>query len=149
MFNIGTGELLVIGLVALIVLGPDKLPQAARQLGRFTSEARKIANGFRQEMHDAMNEVAETADTSEPVDDRVADHRLAAAPTDAEPVDRVPAEARPLTPPAGPSPTAASSNEDWPPSASPANGTALHDSSSGRTDTTGPAASGPDDQAPS
>ena len=60
MFNIGTGELVVIALIALIVLGPDKLPQAARQLGHYTSEARKIANGFRAEMKSAMDEVADT-----------------------------------------------------------------------------------------
>jgi sec-independent protein translocase protein TatB len=65
MFNIGTGELLVIALLALIVLGPDKLPQAARQIGRFTSQARQIANGFRQEMHSAMKEVGDTASTGD------------------------------------------------------------------------------------
>ena len=38
MFNIGGGELLIIFLVALVVLGPTKLPEAARQLGKWVGE---------------------------------------------------------------------------------------------------------------
>lgn len=98
MFNIGTGELLVIGLIALIVLGPDKLPQAARQVGQFTSEARKIANGFRREMKNAMDDVS---DTPEPRDDRRPDRQLTSPPTDAQPIDVDPVEAEPLTAPNG------------------------------------------------
>src|SRR3972149_5216026 len=40
MFNIGGGEFLVIALVALIVLGPQRLPDAARQAGRAMAELR-------------------------------------------------------------------------------------------------------------
>jgi sec-independent protein translocase protein TatB len=114
MFNIGTGEIIVIALIALIVLGPDKLPQAARQVGHYTAEARKIANGFRQEMKSAMDEVADTAkSTVEPdttvaganggarPDDRRPDRQLSAPPADAQPIDVEPAEARPLSPPPG------------------------------------------------
>ena len=35
MFGLSSAELLVVGLVALVVLGPDKLPEAARKAGRF------------------------------------------------------------------------------------------------------------------
>ncbi|MDZ7732462.1 MAG: Sec-independent protein translocase protein TatB [Acidimicrobiia bacterium] len=80
MFNIGGGEVLVILLVALIVLGPDKLPQAARQVGRFTSEARKVADGFRSEMRSAMDDVADTGE-------RVPRERLDAPPADAVPIE--------------------------------------------------------------
>lgn len=97
MFNIGTGELVVIALIALIVLGPDKLPQAARQVGQFTSEARKIANGFRQEMKSAMDEVADT--TAAPAGS--SGSRLSEAPSGAQPIDAHPVEAKPLTPPSG------------------------------------------------
>ena len=54
MFNIGGAELLVILLVALLVLGPDKLPQAARQVGHFVGEFQRVAGGFRQEIQSAL-----------------------------------------------------------------------------------------------
>jgi sec-independent protein translocase protein TatB len=100
MFNIGTGELVVIALIALIVLGPDKLPQAARQLGHYTSEARKIANGFRAEMKSAMDEVADTVDPSNgPADERSSTRQLTEPPRDARPIDVEPAKAQPIEPP--------------------------------------------------
>ena len=98
MLNIGTGEIIVIALLALIVLGPDKLPQAARQVGHYTAEARKIADGFRHEMQSAIDEVT---DTVTPPDERAADRQLDAPPTGATPIDVEPAEAKPLTPPGG------------------------------------------------
>jgi sec-independent protein translocase protein TatB len=101
MFNIGTAEVVVIALIALIVLGPDKLPQAARQVGHFTSEARKIANGFRQEMKNAMDEVADTSPSAEPNGDRTGARRLTEPPHDARPIDVEPAKAEPLSPPPG------------------------------------------------
>lgn len=54
MFNVGGGEIIVILLIALIVLGPDKLPNTARQVGRFMGEIRRMSNGFQQELRDAM-----------------------------------------------------------------------------------------------
>ena len=56
MFNIGGAELLVILLVALLVLGPNKLPQAARQVGHFLGEFRRIADGFQSELKSAMDD---------------------------------------------------------------------------------------------
>lgn len=56
MFNIGGAELLVILLVALLVLGPNKLPQAARQVGHFLGEFRRIADGFQNELKSAMDD---------------------------------------------------------------------------------------------
>lgn len=55
MFNVGTGELIVILVLALIVLGPEKLPTAARQAGRYLAEFRRISNGFQQEFRDAVD----------------------------------------------------------------------------------------------
>ena len=57
MFNVGGMELLVIGLVALVVLGPDKLPGAIRQIGQVTGELRRISRGFQTELRGALNEV--------------------------------------------------------------------------------------------
>ena len=56
MLNLGTGELVVIFLVALVVLGPNKLPEAARQMGRMAAELRRLSSGFQDEMRDAMRE---------------------------------------------------------------------------------------------
>lgn len=55
MFNVGGGEVLVILLLAIIVLGPDKLPEAAKQAGKYLSEFRRMSNGFQQEIKDAMD----------------------------------------------------------------------------------------------
>ena len=59
MLNVGGGEFLVILLVGLIVLGPQKLPEAARQIGRVMTELRKISSGFQQELRDALDEPVE------------------------------------------------------------------------------------------
>ena len=56
MFNVGTPELLVVLLVALIVLGPNKLPEVARQIGKAIGEIRRLGAGFQAEMRDAMQE---------------------------------------------------------------------------------------------
>jgi sec-independent protein translocase protein TatB len=57
MFNVGAGELLVILLIALIVLGPDKLPDTARKIGNVMGELRRMSSGFQNEMRSAMDEV--------------------------------------------------------------------------------------------
>ena len=59
MGNIGGGEILVILLVALIVLGPTKLPIALRQVGRFVGEMRRIGAGFQQELREATEPLRE------------------------------------------------------------------------------------------
>jgi Tat protein translocase TatB subunit len=58
--SIGAPELLVILIVALIVLGPERLPDAARQVGRFIGEVRRISSSFQAEVRDAINVVPDT-----------------------------------------------------------------------------------------
>ena len=53
---------LVIMMVALIVLGPNKLPDAARQVGKWMAEFRKISGGFQREMREAMQQVSDPLD---------------------------------------------------------------------------------------
>ena len=60
MFNISATELLVIAVVALLVLGPDKLPDAMRKLGRATRELKRITSGFEAELRDALSEPVES-----------------------------------------------------------------------------------------
>src|SRR5262245_5701860 len=57
MFNVGGGELLVIAVIALIVLGPQKLPEAMRTVGRVIGELKRISSGFQQEMQDAIKDM--------------------------------------------------------------------------------------------
>ncbi len=54
MFNIGGGELLVIMLIALIVLGPNRLPDAARQVGKTMGDLKRMSSGFQNEMKGAL-----------------------------------------------------------------------------------------------
>ena len=61
MFNVGGPEVLVILLLALIVLGPQRLPEAARQLGRARAELRKLSTGFQQELRTAFDEETDAA----------------------------------------------------------------------------------------
>jgi Tat protein translocase TatB subunit len=50
MFGIGFQELLVVVFIALIAFGPRKLPQMARELGHFVSEARSAVDEFKGEL---------------------------------------------------------------------------------------------------
>jgi sec-independent protein translocase protein TatB len=56
MLDIGFMELLVIGIVALIVVGPKDLPGMFKTLGRFTAKARGMAREFQRAMNDAADE---------------------------------------------------------------------------------------------
>ena len=66
MFNVSGGEIIVILLLALVVLGPEKLPEALRRAGRTYAELRKMGNSFQTEMRsvldEPMKEMRDTAD---------------------------------------------------------------------------------------
>lgn len=66
MFNFQGSELVIILLLALVVLGPEKLPDAMRQMGKAYSELRRMSSSFQQEFRsvvdEPMREMRETAD---------------------------------------------------------------------------------------
>lgn len=57
MFNIGSGEMVVIFLLALLVLGPERLPKAMGQVGRAVAQMRKLSGGFQDEIRRAMDPI--------------------------------------------------------------------------------------------
>lgn len=61
MFNLGMPEILVIMAVALIVLGPKRLPDVARALGKAMAEFRKATSGITEELENARMMLEEEA----------------------------------------------------------------------------------------
>jgi sec-independent protein translocase protein TatB len=60
MFDIGWGELVVIGIVALIVIGPKELPGVLRTLGQWMTKIRRMAGEFQGQFQEAMREAEMT-----------------------------------------------------------------------------------------
>ena len=68
MFDIGWSELVVIGVVALIVIGPKELPGVLRTIGQWMGKVRRMAAEFQGQFNEAMRE-AEMADLKKSFDD--------------------------------------------------------------------------------
>ena len=83
MFGIGLPELLVILVVALIVLGPKRIPEVARSIGRGLAEFRRATADISEELRNAQNLLED-------------EYRQAKLDTKSQPV-----KPRPATPPAG------------------------------------------------
>ncbi len=66
MFNLSGSELIFLVIIALVVLGPDKLPEAMRKAGKLYNDFKKMTGGFQEEMRNVleepMREFRETAD---------------------------------------------------------------------------------------
>ncbi|MDN5854446.1 MAG: sec-independent translocase, partial [Actinomycetia bacterium] len=54
MFDIGPAEIVVVLIVAIVVFGPDKLPQFARQAGRFVRTARRMMDDAKSDLSSEM-----------------------------------------------------------------------------------------------
>ncbi len=54
MFEVGFTEILVISVLALVVLGPEKLPRVAAQIGRWVGRARAMARQFREQLEEEV-----------------------------------------------------------------------------------------------
>ena len=53
MFGVGPSELVMVFLLVLLLFGPSKLPQMARDIGRFVGEARRSIDEFKEELTSA------------------------------------------------------------------------------------------------
>jgi Tat protein translocase TatB subunit len=69
MFGIGGQEIVIIGLLVLVIFGPNALPRMARDLGRFVSEARRSIDEFKEELTSAEED--EDGEESKPKRKRV------------------------------------------------------------------------------
>ena len=97
MFGIGAPELIVILVVALVVLGPKRLPELARGLGRTLGEFRRATSGVSEELDNArimLEEEVRQAEHSARVND----------PATAEPRIAAPAQASDAQPQQDPTP---------------------------------------------
>ena len=65
MFNLGTGELLIIFLVILLLFGAKKLPELARGLGKGINEFKDAVNSGKEHIMDATDEIESESDLEE------------------------------------------------------------------------------------
>ncbi|MDQ2993824.1 MAG: Sec-independent protein translocase protein TatB [Pseudomonadota bacterium] len=56
MFDVSIWEVVLVGIVALVVLGPERLPSAVQRVGRILSEARALLTKTRAEIEQALIE---------------------------------------------------------------------------------------------
>jgi Tat protein translocase TatB subunit len=66
MFNVGPTELLVILILALVVFGPNKLPEMSRQIGRGLREFRRVTQDVQNELQGALHLDDDDEDDDEP-----------------------------------------------------------------------------------
>lgn len=72
MFNFGWGEILLIGIVALIAIGPKELPTVLRSVGQMLAKVRRMASEFQGQFQEAIRE-ADIADLKKQAEDIVGD----------------------------------------------------------------------------
>ena len=55
-FGVGPGEIILVAVLFLLLFGPSKLPQMARDLGRFVNEARRSMDEFKSELTSGVDD---------------------------------------------------------------------------------------------
>ena len=123
MFDVGFSELLVIGIVALVVIGPEKLPAVARTLGHLMGRAQRYVNDVKSDINREMQldelkklqsqlqtQLTDSARALEgSIRDGVQEVKAAVEPplelTDTAPVDETPATVAPAVITASPAST--------------------------------------------
>jgi sec-independent protein translocase protein TatB len=90
MFEVGFSEILVIFVLALVVLGPEKLPKVAAQVGRWVGRARGMARQFREQLEEEVQYEEQ--------------RKLQQRPAQQAPEPLAPVTSQPSPPPAEPEP---------------------------------------------
>ena len=94
MFGINGPEFLVLALIALLVVGPERLPQYAAQLGRMVRELRRMANGARDQVRAELGPEFDDIDWQK-LDPRQYDPRRIVREALSDALDDEPASRRP------------------------------------------------------
>lgn len=73
MFNLGFSELILLGVIALIFIGPDQLPELASTLGRLLNEFKRASSDFQSSLTDTLkddftNRIGESRKQDSPTD---------------------------------------------------------------------------------
>jgi sec-independent protein translocase protein TatB len=102
-FNLQGSELIIILLLALVVLGPEKLPDAMRKLGELYGQLKKMSSGFQQEFRAATQEpVREIRETANTLRDSVDFRKLSTGEREEKPKSAEMAPATPIVPTVAP-----------------------------------------------
>ena len=116
MFDIGFSEILVIFILALIVLGPEKLPRVVREVGRWVGRARAMARQFQEQLEEEVDVDRNRTIRPEPVRPVGGAPPAPPAPVTPESAEPVSSLGTPWQTPSDPLPeAAATASEDRPP----------------------------------
>lgn len=94
MFGIGMPEMIIILAIALIVIGPHKLPELAKSLGKGLAEFKKATNDFQRNIQEEANKPEEKPAAAQ----QVAATEQASAETASKTAETVPSEKKEQTP---------------------------------------------------
>jgi sec-independent protein translocase protein TatB len=85
MFEVGFSELLLIFAIALIVLGPQRLPKLAQQVGRWVGRARAMARQFREQLEDEASSLERNMSIDPGIDTSMESKHRSTPPVDIPP----------------------------------------------------------------